>query len=314
MITAEHPHLFVDTITHPGMKGKLNEDCYAVSTHKISENNPVPSLFLVIADGVGGHRAGEVASQIAVNQITQTIAGSDGKRPVDILGYALSGASQAVLDAAQADDERQGMGATVVCAWILGDRLYASWLGDSRMYLIRNGFILQLTTDHTWIQEALDHGILTPDQVPGHPNAHVIHRHLGSKKRNEPDFRLRSKPNDKEGSDSNQGMQLLPGDRLLLCTDGLTDLVTPDEILKAVTTLPRSQALQGMVNMANARGGHDNITVILAEVPPQDGDANQIKPQQSLPLKIMGISCLIILLTTLFLAVLGTLLWNFFLN
>ena len=313
MITAEHPHLFVDTITHPGMKGKLNEDCYAVAAHKVSENDPVPSLFLVIADGVGGHRAGEVASQIAVNQITQTIASSDGKRPVDILGYALSGASQAVLDAAQADEERQGMGATVVCAWILEDRLYASWMGDSRMYLIRNGEILQLTTDHTWIQEALDHGILTPDQVPGHPNVHVIHRHLGSKKRNEPDFRLRSKANEKEGSDSNQGMQILPGDRLLLCTDGLTDLVMPDEIYKAVTTLPRGQALQGLVNMANARGGHDNITVILAEVPSQARDADSSKSRQSMPLKIAGISCFVILLAFLILIVFGTLLWYFYL-
>ncbi|MFZ6026359.1 MAG: PP2C family protein-serine/threonine phosphatase [Chloroflexota bacterium] len=266
MIVAEHPHLHVAAITHPGMKGKENEDRYAIAAYRLSEQNATASVLIVVADGVGGHRAGEIASQIAVESIVQAVAASDAQHPVETLRYAMAGASQAIVESAQEDQSRQGMGATCVCAWVIGDRLYATWVGDSRLYLVRGDSIWQVTTDHTWIQEALTHGILTPDQVAGHPNAHVIHRHLGSLNHNEPDFHLRAHPNE-EGAESHQGMRIQAGDRLLLCTDGLTDLVTAPEIHRAVIAYPREQAMQGLVNLANARGGHDNITIALAEVP-----------------------------------------------
>lgn len=266
MIPVENPHLHVVAISHEGMKGKENEDRYIVNAHQLSEDNDTPSTLVIVADGVGGHRAGEVASQIATEKISQAIASSDGQRPVEILSHALDTASQAIWEAAQEDSNRKGMGATCVCSWIIGNQLYASWLGDSRLYLIREDTITQLTTDHTWIQEAINHGIITPEQITGHPNAHVIHRHLGSQHHSEPDFRLRTDPNEKEGSESNQGMRLLAEDHLLLCTDGLTDLVTDEEISTAVKSYAPEQAVQGLVNLANARGGHDNITIVLAKM------------------------------------------------
>jgi PPM family protein phosphatase len=303
MIVAEHPHLYVAAITHPGMKGKENEDRYAIAAYHLGEQDATPSVLMVIADGVGGHRAGEVASQIAVDNIMRAVSESDGQRPVDILRYALAGASQAILESAQEDQGRQGMGATCVCAWIVGDRLYASWLGDSRLYLIRGDEIWQVTTDHTWIQEALTHGILTPDQVAGHPNAHVIHRHLGSLNHNEPDFRLRARANDAEGSEAQQGMHIQAGDRLLLCTDGLTDLVNAAEIQRAVTAYPREQALQGLINLANARGGHDNITIALAEVPESIGAANgQSASKKGIRPFHIGITCIVVAILFLFAA------------
>ena len=163
------------------------------------------------------------------------------------------------------------MGATCVCAWVIAERLYMASVGDSRLYLLRRGVIRQLTTDHTWIQEALDFGFLTPEQAHKHPNQHVIRRYLGSAEPPEVDFRL--KLDDAETDEqalANQGLRLEPGDRLLLCSDGLSDLVQPGEIQQAVQTGTREGAPQALVALANARGGHDNITVLLLEVP---GDA-----------------------------------------
>jgi protein phosphatase len=314
MIPAEHPHLYVAAITHEGMKGKDNEDRYAIAAHHLSEIDQTPSLLLVIADGVGGHRAGEVASQLAVDQIVKVVADSAGKHPVETLRQAMGTASQTILDAAESDDSLQGMGATCVCAWVVEDRLFAGWMGDSRLYLMRNNEIWQVTTDHTWIQEALTHGILTPDQVAGHPNAHVIHRHLGSQNHNQPDFRLRNRPSQEEGSDSHQGFRLQPGDRLLLCTDGLTDLVKPEEILTAATSYPREQALQGLVNLANARGGHDNITIVLAEVPEKFLSPVQSSVKRGITTLHISITCLVLALVAFLISVVILVVWLFLRN
>jgi protein phosphatase len=312
MIPAEHPHLYVAAITHPGMKGKDNEDRYAIAAHYLGETDRTPSLLIVVADGVGGHRAGEIASQIAVEKIVQVVGASNGKSPQEVLRQAINLASLAILESAAEDDNRQGMGATCVCAWMVGERLYACWMGDSRLYLVREDAIWQVTTDHTWIQEALTHGILTPDQVAGHPNAHVIHRHLGSQNNNDADFRLRVRPGKEEGSEANQGFRLQPRDRLVLCTDGLTDLVTPEEIHKAVTSYPREQALQGLVNLANARGGHDNITITLAEVPetliPPDAPAAKGR----LTSLHLSLTCLALVVLAFLMFVAVALVWWFF--
>lgn len=314
MIAAEHPHLYVAAITHPGMKGKENEDRYAIAAHQLSADSNKPSLLMVVADGVGGHRAGEVASQLAVGQIVQIIGGSNAQSPVEILRDAIEAATQSILDSARQDESRQGMGATCVCAWILGDKLYACWVGDSRLYIIRDGQIWQVTTDHSWIQEALAHGILSPDQVAGHPNAHVIHRHLGSQNHNEPDFRLRIRPGEEEGSDTHQGFRVRPGDRLLLCTDGLTDLVTPEEILKAITGYPREQALLGLVNLANARGGHDNITITLAEVPEQKPAVASSSSQPKLTPVHFSLTCALLAVLAVVLLFVVFLIWWFVLR
>jgi protein phosphatase len=155
------------------------------------------------------------------------------------------------------------MGATCVCAWIIGNRLYTASVGDSRIYLIREHQIYQLTIDHTWVQEAIDHGMLTPDQARSHPNTHVIRRYLGSRSTVVPDVRLRleSYETDRE-AEENQGVLLKETDRLLLCTDGLTDLVSDREILGAMQTSSLDEAVQQLIHMANLRGGHDNITIV----------------------------------------------------
>lgn len=268
MIPAKRSHLFVTAVTHPGMKRKNNEDRYAVSAYEISAENHTPSVLAVISDGIGGHRAGEVAAEIAVETISQVMAGSDARQPITTLQSALLHTSQIIRAQAESDFRQKGMGATCACAWVIGDSLYTVHLGDSRIYLIRNRNIYRLTVDHTWIQEALEYGALTPEQAERHPNSHVIRRYLGSKNPVDPDFRMKLDPSETDDqSRANQGMRLLPGDQLILCSDGLTDLVDDGSILVEITSNPLEEALNRLVSLANQRGGHDNITIVGLEVP-----------------------------------------------
>ena len=268
MIRITHSSYPVAVLTHPGMTGKNNEDRYAVSAYRLSRRSRKPVLLAVLTDGIGGHRAGEVASELAVERISQAVAASDGSQPVDTLRLAITEASQEIYTLSNSDAQHQGMGTTCVCAWIIDKHLYTAAIGDSRLYLLRRGAIYQLSTDHTWVQEAIEQGILKPEQVKGHPNQHVIRRYIGSPNSPEVDFRLRTVGGGKdEFSEDNQGMELKDGDRLLLCSDGLTDLVEDKEILAAYQQHPLEQACQTLVELANSRGGHDNITMVAIHIP-----------------------------------------------
>ncbi len=260
----------VVALTHPGMKGKNNEDRYGVTAFQIPGSEPTPVLLAILSDGIGGHRAGEVASAMAVDAITEYAAESDGKYPPQILQEAIHQASQKIRDLSQENSDYQGMGATCACVWITKDRLYTATVGDSRIYLMRGSVIEQLSTDHTWIKEALDRGLIQPDQVEGHPNAHVIRRYLGSPTPPEVDFRMQlAAGEDDAQAVANQGAELLAGDHILLCSDGLTDLVKDEEILGAYLSMPQAETAQYLVNLANQRGGHDNITLVSIELPPE---------------------------------------------
>jgi protein phosphatase len=269
MIPAQKAYLPVAAFTHPGMKGKNNEDRYAVSAFSLGTAKSNRVLWMIIADGVGGHLAGELAAEMAVEIISREIAAGDPDLPVETLRNAIQRACSEISARAISDTRAEGMSTTCVCAWVIENRLYAAWVGDSRLYLIRNGKALRLTTDHTWVQEAVEKGLITPDQARDHPNAHVLRRHLGSQIGVEPDFRLRMDPSQNNGQAvANQGMRLLPGDQLLLCSDGLTDLVEDEEIEAYLRGKSVHESLPELIDLANARGGHDNITVIGMQVPP----------------------------------------------
>jgi protein phosphatase len=199
----------------------------------------------------------------------QVVAQSDGKYVRQTIEEAVTEASEAIAAHSASNSNLKGMGATCAAAWIVGDKLHTAYVGDSRIYLMRGGRIQQLTIDHTWVQEAIDRGVLTPEAAREHPNVHVIRRYLGSPTPPDPDFRL--KLFDDEGdqnAENNQGLQLLPNDILLLCSDGLTDLAWNDEILELVRSKPSlKEASRALVELANSRGGHDNTTVILISVP-----------------------------------------------
>jgi len=277
MIRAKFPHLHIAALSDAGMSGKNNEDRFEVSSFQMAEDDPRSVVFAVVADGIGGHQAGEVAAELAVSYITKGVAESSGRKPERILEQAIHDASAAIVQRAAEDEKQRGMGATCACAWVIDRSLYTAYVGDSRLYLLRGRNIQRLTVDHTWVQEAYEKGVITKEQMREHPNQHVIRRHLGGAKLPEVDFRLRVDDSEsREEAEKNQGFLLAPGDVVLLCSDGLTDLVWDDEIGNMIYARPDlNEAAHALVNLANERGGHDNITVVLLRVPQDE------KPKKS---------------------------------
>jgi protein phosphatase len=269
MIHAQQAHLHVAAQSNMGKVRQNNEDSFAVSAYRLSETDPTPSVFAILCDGIGGHKAGEVASEMAVNRITAWVARSDGTRPQDVIKSAFAETNLKVLADAQSNPERHGMGATLACAWVIGRRLYTASAGDSRIYLVRGETIHQLSIDHTWMQEAIDKGVVDPAQTNNIPNLHIIRRYLGSEKEVEPDFRLRLLASETNLEMlANQGMLLIPGDLLLLCSDGLTDMVTNDEMIKVMQREKNLNAsVKALVDLANKHGGQDNITIVMLMMP-----------------------------------------------
>ncbi len=270
MNRTQHSHLNVAALSHAGVAGKNNEDRFAISSYLTEGGKPV--LFAVVSDGIGGHRAGEVAAELAINYISETVSQSNGKNPIQIMESGIHTASQAIAARSASKEDQHGMGATCACVWIEGQNLFIAYVGDSRIYLVRDGSIQRLTIDHTWVQEAIDRGIITPAQAHDHPNVHVIRRHLGSVELPDVDFRLRlNGTEDTQQAHDNQGTPLKPGDIVLICTDGLTDTVWEDEIQRLILTRNSLQsAAEDLIAQANERGGHDNITVLLIGVPRLD--------------------------------------------
>lgn len=267
MNLSDKPHVEIAALSHPGEVREINEDRYAVGHYTIDPAG-TPVALAIVADGIGGHQAGEVASQITVDLLTETIGQADGSQVIDTLKQAVIAAGRAVSQAAGQDESLQGMGSTEAAVLIVGDQLFTVTVGDSRIYLLRDSKFRQISIDHTWVQEAINHGILTPEEARNHPNAHVLHRHLGGEKDPQPDFRLRlAADEDDQQSEANQGMQLRPADQLLLCSDGLTDLVADSEIRQALEDNAPDEAVSKLVELARSRGGHDNITVVAVMVP-----------------------------------------------
>ena len=301
MIQISQAHLRVAAGTHPGMRGKENEDRFAVSAYQTNSTPSLPSVFAILADGIGGHLAGELAAEMAVESISKAIGSSDAAQPIEYLRQSIVHASMEIFQHSLNQPELEGMGTTCACAWVIGDRLYTASVGDSRIYLIRQNTIQQISIDHTWIQEALDYGLITPEQARNHPNIHVIRRFLGSRQPVEPDTRLRLSPGEENAqSEANQGLQLHSKDTIVLCSDGLTDLVAESEILANFQKDGLQDSIERLIRIANQRGGHDNITLVALQVPeppdaPQEREIIN-KPRRN---KLLTISLVIVLIVAL---------------
>lgn len=274
MIKTNSPHLLVAALSHPGETREMNEDHYSLSSYRI-EGEKTPSVLAIVADGIGGHQAGEVASHLAIDTIEGQLSASSGRHPITQMHDAIVTAGKEISQASEESEEYQGMGSTIAIAWIIGNKLYTSTVGDSRIYLLQEGSLHQISIDHTWVQEALDYGVITPEEAQDHPNAHVLRRHLGGEEEPEPDSRLRlSAGEDDAISEQNQGLALEFGDRVLLCTDGLTDLVDANEIEEALLKYSPKDVVRYLVDLARSRGGHDNITVVVLAEPGKPGKSN----------------------------------------
>ena len=207
-----------------------------------------PPLFAV-ADGMGGHAAGEVASEIAVRVLSELAPEHpDG----EALGRAIEEANRAVIQAAREGRGRQGMGTTMTAAMLEGERLVIAQVGDSRAYLLHQGKLQQLTRDHSLMADMIEAGQLTPEEARTHPQRSVITRALGSDAHLHPAI---------------YEINVETGDRLLICSDGLSGMIFDDQIENTLRRVqdPQRCASQ-LVNEAIAAGGHDNVTVIVADV------------------------------------------------
>jgi PPM family protein phosphatase len=243
-------------LTHVGRQRQHNEDSFLVADEA--------KLFLV-ADGMGGHAAGEIASRIAVDSISEFIVHTkedDGTWPhaydehytrtTNRLMAALRMANTRVLEAMRKDARLRGMGTTVVAAMADGGKMSVAHVGDSRAYMIRHGKISRITSDHSWVFEQVQAGMLTEAEAEKHPLRNVITRALGGALSVNPDA---------------SEIDSKPGDVYLLCSDGLTGMVPEDEILKLVTANADDleKACKELIDMANERGGLDNVTAILVK-------------------------------------------------
>jgi protein phosphatase len=238
-------------------------------------NGLVHAQVALIADGIGGSVSGELASQMAVDTFVEHFREGINENIHDRLESAIHDTNRAIFTAGLEKPEIKGMGTTIVAAAIVDDYLYIAHAGDSRAYLIRNGQIYLLTLDHSWVQEAIDAGYLTVEKAERHPNRNVIKRFLGPNERVEVDHRIIDVENRTHDvripqyrrNAEDDRLQLLPGDTLLLCSDGLNDAIPDLEILHIVQRHRPQQAVKELIRAANAAGGPDNISVLLLQHP-----------------------------------------------
>jgi serine/threonine protein phosphatase PrpC len=241
-------------VTDRGMRRPANEDSYCA--------RPELGLF-VVADGMGGHAAGDVASRVAVGAIAQSIAdtghpdpSNPGKaqvqRAADRLRQAFRSASERMAAEAVQHDELRGMATTASAILLANGEAVLAHVGDSRVYLLRKTELRQLTTDHSWVQEQVDAGRLTHDQARTHVWRNVVTRAISG---------------DETPAVDVAALHLEVGDLLLLCSDGLF-VVVPDDAIRAILASAPSldAACQALVEDANRRGGPDNVTALVMHV------------------------------------------------
>jgi len=244
------PGIELANLTDPGCVRERNEDYYCYFEPDDEETFRTRGRLLVVADGMGGHEGGEVASGIAVDTVRQTWANGNGD-PTSLLIAALGEAQSAIQEYAREHPELAGMGTTCTAVALIGDLLYYGHVGDSRLYLIRNGGIRRLTHDHSLVQKLVDSGAISEEEAAEHPDRNVLVSALGMRTAVAVDV-------------PDEAVPLEPGDTLLICTDGLHGLVSDAELLEAVTRCEPRQACQELVQLARERGGPDNITLQIA--------------------------------------------------
>lgn len=270
----------IGAVTHPGLVRGSNEDAYAIfrlgrfvervssnlSEEELPSNGGNAGVLMMIADGLGGHEAGEVASRSTLANVIGMVIRSPqwalklddpATRETEIRSLMertrayLSNVHAAIRDQASGDARLAGMGTTLTSAYAVGGDLFVLHVGDSKACLLRRGRLERITHDHTVAQDYADRGFIPQEEVAGHRMHHVLTRAVGG-----PDERL-------EGDIHHLGLE--HGDRLLICSDGLTDMVADGEIAEVLARTPDSQkACEALLQLALERGGHDNVTVIVA--------------------------------------------------
>lgn len=234
-------------VTDVGQKRTMNQDFVYASEEPVGN---LPNLF-VVADGMGGHKAGDFASRYTVEVILKSVRTNRERNPIKIIRMAIETANAKVLEKAESDENLAGMGTTVVVATVINHYIYVANVGDSRLYLIRDK-IQQITKDHSLVEEMVRIGEINREQARNHPDKNIITRAVGVRNRVSIDF---------------FDMKLEKEDIILMCSDGLSNMIEDEEIEKIIREgredLPEI-ALE-LVERANRNGGKDNIAVVLIE-------------------------------------------------
>lgn len=237
-------------LTNVGVRRTTNQDYVYYSVGNVGN---LPNI-LIVADGMGGHKAGEVASERAVMAVLDSIKNNESTDKISVIEMAISAANDIVYDLATSDSKFEGMGTTLVVATLVDDILYVANVGDSRLYLINDEGIKQITRDHSLVQEMVSIGELDKESAKNHSRKNVITRAIGVEKKIMADF---------------FEVDVKENTKILLCSDGLTNMVEDDEISNVIEEYKGEDleiAVRKLIDKANENGGLDNIAVVLAEV------------------------------------------------
>lgn len=260
------PTIHASVLTDPGCVREVNEDRVVLVRPADALAVEAKGVLVLVADGMGGHLAGEVASDLAASTVHRAYYDSSSEVR-EALRDAFHAANRRIFDRASGSSRLQGMGTTCTALALRGWQAFWAHVGDSRLYLIRDGCIYQMTEDHSAVAKLVAEGQLSRSEARLHEDRNVILRALGT----HPDV---------EVDVVTHPLDVRPGDRFLLATDGLCDAVSDDELLQAAVNTTVAAAGEALVGLARARGGHDNITIAVVEV--IDGEAaNGVVPGET---------------------------------
>lgn len=230
-----------------GKAREMNQDFYYVS-------NPLDKIQLcIVADGMGGYKGGEIASRLAVESSKSYINSNfdliehDRENILNLIKSAIEYSNLVVYEKSKENSELENMGTTIDICLILGNKVYIGHVGDSRVYRKRKDFFRKLTTDHTYVQKLVSDGTITKEEAYNHPKKNMLIKALGCSSFVEPDVTVKG---------------FLKDDILLMCSDGLTNMVKDEEIVEIINKNP-IEACNNLVNKANENGGYDNITAVI---------------------------------------------------
>ena len=248
---AYKPVISVAAKTDLGRVRENNEDKFEFFIPSDPASLATRGMIFLVCDGMGGHAAGQIASELACKTFIDVYLHHPSSEPTVAMSSAVAAANRFVLDNSRAFPDRKGMGTTLSGLVLIQNRAYTVQLGDSRIYRLRDGAITPLTVDHTWVEEALREGIIQPEEAETHPYRHVLLRAIGAEESVNPEI---------------TPIDLAVGDVFLLCSDGLTNHVSDETMGSVLSSHGLAEAAWTLVGLALQGGGSDNTTVLLVRV------------------------------------------------